>query len=165
MSVRVPNVRREPQAMTAPTNTPSLTPAQAKAELLAWAEITDVETAKSGSSFTAMAVKGGLVVLGGLLLTKLLAGSRRRGPEPLGTGKRLISMALIARAAAWVLPHALRWIQAAKSPSSNPSTKNGGAETGSSGSAPAAATPPTTPPVQTSVPQATVHSSPDATGR
>ncbi len=91
---------------------PQMTPADAKAELLAWAEATDARAAAS-SGMIGTAVKTGLVVLAGVLLAKALLGLRRAKPESNVGGTRVIHAALVVKAATWLLPRALRWIRTA----------------------------------------------------
>ncbi len=96
---------------------PQMTPADAKAELLAWAEATDARAAAS-SGMIGTAVKTGLVVLAGVLLAKALLGLRRAKPESNVGGTHVIHAALVVKAATWLLPRALRWIRTATKPAS-----------------------------------------------
>lgn len=94
----------EPRAQVATT-------AAAKARLLDWADESDARSRKSRSSIGTIAAGGGLALLAGLAVARVVSPRRRGDPRTslAGTvGKGLIGWALVARVGTWLLPHAIR---------------------------------------------------------
>lgn len=86
------------------------TAAAAKARLLDWADESDARARKSRSSIGTIAAGGGIALLAGLAVARVVS-PRRRGDARsslAGTvGKGLIGWALVARVGTWLLPHAI----------------------------------------------------------
>jgi hypothetical protein len=83
----------------------------AKDAFLAWADESDARKLRARSSVGAIAVRGALAVLGGVVIARVIS-ARPRGacqsPLVKGVGTRLLSWALVARAAQWLIPLAVR---------------------------------------------------------
>ena len=102
---RFPHVESSPSALL-------VSPAQAKAQLLGWAEEHDARPGRCGAG--TLALRGALAVVGGVVLGRLLTRRTRtvvpavRGPT---TNPRWLTWALAARAGQWLLPHAISAVQ------------------------------------------------------
>ena len=118
--------------MTSPTMTPAPEPglgvkprsvAQAKADLLGWAQERE-RNAKPMLPSAGLVIGGGIAVLaGGLILSRLLgprAVSSKSNEPPAPMGARVIGVLIAARIARWLLPLALSVGRAYLTPKSRP---------------------------------------------
>lgn len=87
----------------------------AKANLLAWAEASDLRTARARSRMGKLAAAGAIAALGGLVIARVLAPRSRHGasrPRVRGAVAPLLTWALAARVGQFLLPLAVRALQA-----------------------------------------------------
>ena len=111
-----PSIEISPEMPPQSANaTPRRTIAEAKANLLAWAEESS-KPSKSGLPRTALVIGGGIAALfGGLMLSRFLGGkpATPKIAEPATpVGKRVIGLLIAAKIAKWVLPIVLSAVTA-----------------------------------------------------
>ena len=106
------NLEHGTNGMQEPVSGPSAN--GVKADLLAWAEDCDAQKARARSSVGALATRGALAVLGGIVIARVLT-ARGRGSDSRSNvesaGTKPVTWALLVRAGTWLLPYALTALQ------------------------------------------------------